>query len=65
MTDSSILSCEADCVNIDIGITSRCNWHWLEKKVTVNVKKVLPSSSWNNGKKLTYFVGESIRKVQH
>ena len=63
MADSSIISRAEDSGDLDNGIKNKWNWHWLEKQVTVDVKKVLPSTSWN-GESLTYYVGESIRKVK-
>ena len=48
--------------SIDNGVRNKWNWQWLEKEVKVDVKKVLPTTSFNN-QNLTFFVGEHIRKV--
>ena len=58
----NIISRDEDCENIDACVKNKWNWHWLEKRVTVDGKKLLPSSAWNAGN-LTFNVGESIRKV--
>ena len=58
----NIISRDEDCVNIDACVKNKWNWHWLEKSVTVDVKKLLPSSAWNAGN-LTFNADESIRKV--
>ena len=58
----NIILQDEDCVNIDPCVKSKWNWHWLEKSVTVDVEKLLSSSAWNAGN-LTFYVGESIRKV--
>ena len=58
----TIISHDDGCVNIDACVKNKWNWHWLEKSVTVDGKKLLPSSAWNAGN-LTFNVGESIRKV--
>ena len=56
------ISRDEDCVNIDACVKNKWNWHWLEKSVTVDGKKLLPSLAWNAGN-LTFNVGESIRKI--
>ena len=48
--------------SIDNGVRNKWNWQWLEKEVKVDVKKVLPTTSFSN-QNLTFFVGEHIRKV--
>ena len=48
--------------SINNDVRNKWNWQWLEKEVKVDVKKVLPTTSFNN-QKLTFFVGEHIRKV--
>ena len=48
--------------SIDNGVRNKWNWEWLEKEVKVDVKKVLPTTSFSN-QNLTFFVGEHIRKV--
>ena len=48
--------------SIDNGVRNNWNWQWLEKEVKVDVKKVLPTTSFSN-QNLTFFVGEHTRKV--
>ena len=69
----NIISRDEDCLNIDACVKNKWNWHWLERSVTVDVKKLLRSSTWDAEKllrsstwdagNLTFYVGESIRKV--
>ena len=49
--------------SIDNGVRNKWNWQWLEKEVKVDVKKVLPTTSFSN-LNLTFFVDEHIRKVR-
>ena len=48
--------------SIDNGVRNKWNWQWLEKEAKVDVKKVLPTTSFSN-QNLTFFVSEHIRKV--
>ena len=57
-----IITCDDYNESIDNGVRNKWNWQWLEKEVKVDVKKVLPTTSFSN-QNLTFFVGEHIRKV--
>ena len=48
--------------SIDNGVRNKWNWQRLEKEVKVDVKKVLPTTSFSY-QNFTFFVGEHIRKV--
>ena len=60
---SRIVTRDEDSVNLDIGIKNKWNWSWLEKKINVDVKKVLPSMTWKGDLIISFCVGESVRKV--
>ena len=58
----NIISRDEDCENIDACVKNKWNWYQLKERVTVDVKILLSPSAWNAGN-LTFYVGESIRKV--
>ena len=58
-----IVTRDEDSVNLDIGITNKWNWPWLEKKINVHVKKAVPSMTWKGDSIISFCVGESIREV--
>ena len=37
----NIISRDEDCVNIDACVKNKWSWHWLERSVTVDVKKTV------------------------
>ena len=50
--------------SIDNGVLNKWNWQWLEKEVKVDVKKVLPTTSFSN-QNLTFFVGEQRDNIKY
>ena len=60
---SRIVTRDEDSANLDIGIKNKWNWSQLEKKINVDVEKVVSSMTWKGDPIISFCVGESIRKV--
>ena len=58
-----IITRDEDSTDIDAGIKIKWNWSLLEQKVTVDVKKVAPSTTWKGDSLISFCAGEFIRKV--
>ena len=60
---SRIITRDKDSVNLDVGIKNKWNWSWLEKKINVDVKKVVPFMTQKGDSVISFCVGESIKKA--
>ena len=54
---------DEDSIDIDAGIKNKWNWSWLEKKITVDVKKVALSTTWKGESLISFCASEFIRKA--
>ena len=59
----AIVTRDEDSVNQDICNKNKWNWSWLEKKLNVDVKKVVLSMTCKEDPIISFCVGESIRKL--
>ena len=60
---SRIVTCDEDSINLDVGFKNKWDWSWLEKKINVDFKKVIPSMTWKGDSIILFCVSESIRNV--
>ena len=49
---------------IDISVKNKWNWTWLEKKLVVDIGKILPKTKWTKGPVDTA-LSDFVRKVLH
>ena len=47
---------------IDAKVKNKWSWSWLEKKIVLDIKKILPKSQWTSGPVET-ILGDFTRKV--
>ena len=54
---------EGSLADIDNGVTNKFKWEWLERTVSVDVKKAHPKLNWTSDQLLTICLKDCIRKM--